>query len=320
MSLGRHEREMMRRFKILQQQGLVPSPPLFSKEDDPIEAAESQQDPMQIPAWRSRKPLADPAVSPPGRSLREIQEALRANDNEEHEHPRRVESPIDFGLGESDKASLLEHAPSPTRPSFRASHTFDSPPSSGYVPSTATNRIPSFPDTDWNQAPLALYFETMSHLVDRHLIYSEIRTGLHSKPAVDGRSPTTCSVPKDVTEAHLAGEGQAIAHRSSAQIAGSIVQRIERMICMDRQRVAQDSAWVHPKPQPKPLREIVADMFHYLEQAKEKRVAAGESPWYVVHELTWAEWIREAVYTGVWHLAGEREECECLGVAVYEAD
>ncbi|KAF2811295.1 uncharacterized protein BDZ99DRAFT_298985 [Mytilinidion resinicola] len=272
---------------------------------------------MGIPAWRSRKPLVDPAGNSPGRSLREIQDAFRSMDMREPEQPRRAESPLDFGLGEYDQRSATEDEPAPES---RASAAFQFSADFNFTPNTVTNRIPSAPDSDWNQVPLGLYFETMTHLVDRTLIHSEIRTALHSKRTGDERPTTNCDVSQAAIDSHLAGEAEAIGHRFSAQIAGSIIQRMERMICLNRRRVNERSAWVQPRPQLKTLKEIIDEVVRYLDRAKEQRVEAGESAWHVAHELTWVAWVQEAVHSGTWHLAEEREECECLGVAVYEVD
>jgi hypothetical protein len=217
----------------------------------------------------------------------------------------------------------MESAPSPTRPEFNTLKTFEQPVDLNEdSPTRPTNRIPSAADRDWNQVPMGLYFETMMHLVDRTLTYSEIRTALHSKPTENGQPANKCEVPQAIIDAHLAGESEAIAHRFSAQIAGSIVQRLERMIARGRHSWTEAS---HPdcmplRPRLKTLKDISGEMLSYLERSKEQRVEAGESPWHVTHELTWAEWVHKAVEDGVWHLAGEREGCGCLGVAVYEID
>jgi hypothetical protein len=85
-----------------------------------------------------------------------------------------------------------------------------------------------------------------------------------------------------------------------------LIQRLDSMV-----EIGREMSVAHSTKQ-RTLTELATNLVGFLDAVKGGRVATGESPHFVGHQLMWANWLLECVEANIYHLPNE--SCGCLGV------
>ncbi|OCL13990.1 hypothetical protein AOQ84DRAFT_371674 [Glonium stellatum] len=103
-----------------------------------------------------------------------------------------------------------------------------------------------------------------------------------------------------------AAAAQLCHYAESEMVIEDLIQRLDRMVEIDRELAATQDT------KERTLAELATELVSFLDAVKDGRVATGESPHFVGHQLMWADWLLECVEANIYHLPNE--SCGCLGV------
>lgn len=134
----------------------------------------------------------------------------------------------------------------------------------------------------------------LSHLPNAHA---------SERPNTNSRG-CTCQL-EDVARLRTAA-AELCLYAESEMVMEDLIQRLDSMVEIEREMSVAHST------KQCPLTELATNLVGFLDAVKDGRVATGESPHFVGHQLMWANWLLECVEANIYHLPNE--SCGCLGV------
>lgn len=111
--------------------------------------------------------------------------------------------------------------------------------------------------------------------------------------------------PEDVARLRTAA-AELCLYAESEMVMEDLIQRLDSMVEIEREMSAAHSI------KQRTLAGLATNLVGFLDAVKDGRVATGESPHFVGHQLMWANWLLECVEANIYHLPNE--SCGCLGV------
>lgn len=111
--------------------------------------------------------------------------------------------------------------------------------------------------------------------------------------------------PEDVARLRTAASELCL-YAESEMVMEDLIQRLDGMV-----EIEHEMSVAHSTKQ-RTLTGLAANLVGFLDAVKDGRVATGESPHVVGHQLMWANWLLECVEANIYHLPNE--SCGCLGV------